>query len=93
MLLINSTIVPIDQIEKLRKVKESRGLSYDELGHQIGVHSMSVYRWLKYGKSPKSRAVRRALDEFLERNAIRGKRPPSKERSQELETIGSGAGQ
>ena len=93
MLLINSTIVLTDQIEKLRKVKENRGLSYDELGHEIGVHSMSVYRWLKHGKSPKSRAVRRAVDQFLDRNVIRGKRPPSKERSRELEPVGSGAAQ
>ena len=57
--------MPVDQIDQLRKVKEIKGLSYDELGHQIGVHSMSVYRWLKHGKPPKSRAVRRAVDQFL----------------------------
>ncbi|MCM8811957.1 MAG: helix-turn-helix domain-containing protein [Candidatus Omnitrophica bacterium] len=57
----------VDQIEKLREIKKRRGLSYDELGHEIGVHSMSVYRWLKYGRSPKSRAVRRAVDQFLDK--------------------------
>lgn len=57
--------MPVAQIEQLRKVKEAHGLSYDELGHEIGVHSMSVYRWLKHGKPPKSRAVRRAVDQFL----------------------------
>ncbi len=55
----------VDQIEKLRKVKEIQGLSYDELGHKIGVHSMSVHRWLKRGKPPKSRALKRAVDQFL----------------------------
>lgn len=67
MLLIVSFNVPVDQIEKLRKVKERQGLSYDELGHQIGVHSMSVYRWLKHGRPPKSWALRRAVDQFLKK--------------------------
>ena len=74
MLLIVSRNVPIDQIEKLRRIKESRGLSYDELGHQIGVHSMSVYRWLKESRPPKSRALRRAVDQFLRKVLNSGER-------------------
>ncbi len=65
LLLKSLNVSPIDQIDKLRKIKENQGLSYDELGHKIGVHSMSVYRWLKRGKPPKSRALRRAVDQFL----------------------------
>ncbi len=65
LLLKSLNVSPIDQINKLRKIKESQGFSYDELGHQIGVHSMSIYRWLKRGKPPKSRALRRAVDQFL----------------------------
>ena len=62
----------VDQIEKLRNVKERQGLSYDELGKQIGVHSQSVYRWLKGNKPPKSRAVRKALDQFLRKVSTSG---------------------
>lgn len=81
MLLLRSHNVSVDQIEKLREIKERRGLSYDELGHEIGVHSMSVYRWLKYGRSPKSRAVRRAVDQFLKEALAGGeKRIASKKR-------------
>lgn len=66
--------MPVDQIEQLRKVKEAHGLSYDELGHEIGVHSMSVYRWLKQGRPPKSRALRRAVDQFLKERSTEPRR-------------------
>jgi len=72
----------VNQIEKLRKAKTSQRLSYEEMAFGIGVHSMSVYRWLKKGIPPKSRAVRRAIDQFLREigNAEQERQPGEQKR-------------
>lgn len=57
-----------DRIVELERIKEERGLSYEDLGHELGVHSMSIYRWLRKGVAPKSRAYIRAIDQFIAQN-------------------------
>jgi len=57
--------VPQDRIAKLKQVKIKEGLSYEQVGFKLGVHSMSVYRWLQKGAVPRSRPILRAIDQFL----------------------------
>jgi transcriptional regulator with XRE-family HTH domain len=57
-----------DRIAELKEVKKKRSLSYEALGHELGVHSMSVYRWLQKGVVPRSRPVLQVIDRFLAKN-------------------------
>jgi transcriptional regulator with XRE-family HTH domain len=66
--------VPKDRIEKLRKLKTKQGLSYEDLGHELGVHSLSVFRWLQKGVVPRSRAYMRAIDQFISKSKNQARR-------------------
>jgi len=57
--------VPQNRIDGLRKIKAERKLSYETLGRKLGVHAISVFRWLKKGVVPKNRLVLQAIDRFL----------------------------
>ena len=36
-----------EEIKQLRAYKEKSGLSYDKLGHALGVHSHTIYDWFR----------------------------------------------
>lgn len=72
--LIISPNVVQDRITKLRNIKRRQVLSYEALGHALGVHSQSVFRWLQRGVVPRSRPVLRAIDRFISRNGKHGRR-------------------
>jgi len=56
------------RVERLRELKATQVLSYEQLAREIGVSFMSVYRWLKQGALPRNRLVIKAIDQFLARN-------------------------
>ena len=56
------------RIEQLSKVRSLRGLSYNQMGDEIGVTGMTVFRWFKKRLLPTHRLVIRAVDEFLAKN-------------------------
>jgi DNA-binding transcriptional regulator YiaG len=54
------------EVERLRAYKERAGLSYDNLGHALGVHSQTVYHWIT-GKHKPSQMARRLIRNYLNR--------------------------
>lgn len=54
------------EVERLRTYKEKSGLSYDKIGHGLGVHSQTVYLWL-IGKHKPSQMAKRLIRNYLNR--------------------------
>jgi len=52
------------ELQLLREFKKERGLSYDKIGHLLGVHGMTVYAWFT-GKQQPSSMARRLITELL----------------------------
>jgi len=85
--------VPQDRIAKLKQIKVKEGLSYEQLGFELGVHSMSVYRWLQKGAIPRSRPILRAIDQFLEKyNSTHSRKSSKGEPFRDLVGAGSEKG-
>ena len=77
--------MPQNRIAKLREIKIKEGLSYEQVGFELGVHSMSVYRWLQKGAIPRSRPILQAIDRFLGKyDAARSKKSFKGETFREL---------
>lgn len=57
-------ILTIPEIEKLAKFKERSGWSYNKISVHMGIHSQTIYFWLKGRYNPSDLALEK-VKEFL----------------------------
>lgn len=58
---------PIPEIEKLKSFKERSGWSYNKMSSLMGIHSQTIYFWLRGSYRPSSLAlekIRHFLDTY-----------------------------
>ncbi len=59
---------PINEV--INQLIEERDVSLEQIAGEIGVSSMTVYRWRRGQANPKSRIVLKALTNYINRIAI-----------------------
>jgi transcriptional regulator with XRE-family HTH domain len=55
--------------EAINQIIKERDVSLEQIAGEIGVSSMTVYRWQRGQAKPKSRIVLRALTEYINRSS------------------------
>ncbi len=58
---------PINEV--IDQIIKQRDVSLEQIAGEIGVSSMTVYRWQRGQAKPKSRIVLRALTEYINRSS------------------------
>lgn len=52
----------------INEIMTTKGLSLEKIAGEIGVSSMTVYRWKRGLAAPKSEAILKALSNYLSKN-------------------------
>ncbi len=56
---------PINEV--IDQIRKERDVSLEQIAGELGVSSMTVYRWQRGQAKPKSRIVLKALTEYINR--------------------------
>jgi len=62
-----------EEIQRLRAFKEKSGLSFDKLGHTLGVHAHTVYNWFRGHQQP-SFMAKNLIQDFLKKHEKGGEK-------------------